>query len=479
MTLGRSRRAPQLTLGHVHPAPLRLAAFARPVTLGSVEIASHKHIIGLTGQGKSKLLASTFVQLHRQGIACGLIDPHADLALDCLALLIEQGQLATEARRRRLLYVDFSDQRAYVPFNVLAGPYDAHTIARNLVEACKRAWPALGDGQAPTFENILLHAAVVLIENGLPLTALPRLLTDRPVRERWLQRVRDPQVVSFFHDRYEQWGRDGALMRESTLNRVALLTFSPALRYSLGQAENALDFRAHLDQGTSVIYNLGGLDEATQRLLGCLLTVGYEVAALSRANLPEDARTPWHLILDEFSMFSAQSEQALARVLSLARKYGLVLTLAHQTWSQVSARLQGALQNTVSIAFKLGRADAEWAARHFGRFEEYQIKHAVADPRQLERTHPLFFSIPETFERWTQALEDLQPREAYLKRGQAAIKIRTLEVPRPQTTAQQLSEVVEHYRRQLLRPAEQVMEWVDTGSAHLLRAGHARRVVLR
>jgi len=37
--------------------------------------------------GKSKLLASMFAQLVSQGTPCGLIDPHADLALDALALL--------------------------------------------------------------------------------------------------------------------------------------------------------------------------------------------------------------------------------------------------------------------------------------------------------------------------------------------------------------------------------------------------------
>jgi hypothetical protein len=102
-------------------------------------------------------------------------------------------------------------------------------------------------------------------------------------------------------------------MRESTLNRMALLTFSPTLRYSLGQQENALDFRQHLDDGVSVIYNLGGLDEETQRFLGALLLVGYEAAALSRASLAPEARKPWHLIVDEFSLFSARSEMTLSR----------------------------------------------------------------------------------------------------------------------------------------------------------------------
>jgi hypothetical protein len=120
----------------------------------------------------------------------------------------------------------------------------------------------------------------------------------------------------------------------------------------------------------------------------------------------------------------------MARVLSLAKKYGLSLTLAHHAFSQLSGRLAGALQNTVAIAFKLGRSDAEWAARQFGRFEALAVKHAVADPAAIERTHPLFYSLPETFEHWTKALENLRPREALVKRGSGTIKLRTAEVPR-------------------------------------------------
>lgn len=453
--------APQLVLGHRGPAWVPLPSLRRDLTLRGAEIHQHKHVIGLTGQGKSKLLASMFTQLHSQGIGCGLIDPHADLAQDCLRLLADRGQLATPADRARLLYVDFANPDAYVPFNVLKTPFDAHTTARNLVEVCKRAWPALAGGSAPTFENILLHAAVVLVENDYPLTVLPRLLTEKDFRDMSLGQVHDEQVVRFFRERYDQWGREGALMRESTLNRVALLTFSPTLRYSLGQRENALDFRRHLDEGVSVIYNLGGLDEATQTFLGCLLTVGYEVAALSRADTPEHARRPWHLILDEFSQFSATTEGALARVLSLARKYGLYLTLAHQTWSQVSERLAGALQNTVSIAFKLGRSDAEWAAKRFGRFETHAVKHEVVDPQAIERTHPVFFSVQETFEHWTAALEELRPREAYVKHGRHAVKIRTTQVAPARLSAVHLGQFIDEYRAQLARPAEQVKHAVD------------------
>lgn len=472
-------RSPQLVLGYQRPLPRVAARFARPLTLRGSEIHQHMHVIGLTGQGKSRFLASKFVQLHTQGIACGLIDPHSDLALDCLRLLIERGERLDGSGERPLLYIDFTRRDAYLPFNILQQSADAHTVARNLVEICKRAWPALANGAAPTFENILLHATVVLIANRQPITLLTRLLTDKHYRDMSLTQVHDEQVIRFFRLRYDAWGREGALMRESTLNRVALLTFSPTLRYSLGQRENALDFRRHMDAGISVIYNLGGLDEATQTFLGCLLTVGYEVAALSRAQTPDAERRPWHLLIDEFAQLSATTETALARVLSLARKYGLFLTLAHQHWSQVSARLSGALQNTLAVAFKLGRSDAEWAAPHFGQFRPDAIKHLVSDPQALGRTHPLFVPLQETFEAWTAALEDLCPREAYVKHAGAAVKIRTTETSPSQQDSADLAAVIDGYSQQLLRPANQVIDEVEgllRGPAS--RTSHTRQVIL-
>lgn len=475
----RRQSSTRLVLGQQVGPGRGLPFHARSVILRDDEIHQHRHVIGLTGQGKSKLLASMFAQLHTQGIPCGLIDPHSDLALDSLRLLIDQGERVDGGGERPVLYVDFTRRDAYVPFNVLRQPYDTHTVARNLVEVCKRAWPALANGAAPTFENILLHATVVLIENDLPITMLQRLLMDKPFRDMSLRQVTDVQVVRFFHQRYDAWGREGALMRESTLNRVALLTFSPTLRYSLGQRENALDFRRHLDEGISVIYNLGGLDDATQTFLGCLLTVGYEMAALSRAELPERDRRPWHLLIDEFAQLAATTEQALARVLSLARKYGLFLTLAHQHWSQVSERLAGALQNTLAIAFKLGRSDAEWAAPRFGHFHPHAIKHHITDPQATERTHPLFVSVQETFERWTAALEDLQPRQAFVNHAGDAVQIRTIEVPQQRVSDDELASIVAAYRDQLLRPSAQVIDEVE----RLLRGPalpqlHRRRVTL-
>jgi hypothetical protein len=83
-----------------------------------------------------------------------------------------------------------------------------------------------------------MAALIVLIENGLTLMYMPRLLTNAEFREQCLRRVTEPQVVEFFHDRYDRWGREAPLMRESTLNKIGAFSLNPGLKLMLSQRAN-------------------------------------------------------------------------------------------------------------------------------------------------------------------------------------------------------------------------------------------------
>jgi hypothetical protein len=424
-----------------------------PFSLGPAELATHLHVMGLTGMGKSKLLAQYASQLILQGRACAVLDPHADLVEDILLLLLRQGYFRHPDAYSRLLYVDFADPVRAIPFNVLRQPhYDAYTIARNLVEACTRAWPTLSGGAAPQFENLLLAGASALIANGLPLTALPRLLTDASYRQELLRRVTDPQILDFFHARYDRAGQ----LNESTLRRAFLLTYPPPLRYSLGQDANRLDLRALMDRRVSLLVSLGGLDAQTQRLLGCLLTVGFEQAALSRADLPPAARTPYHLIVDEFSQFSAQSEEALERALALTRKYGLFLTLAHQTWGQAKG-LQSALQNAAFLTFRVGSDDLSYAANRIGQTNPYRVKYMTGGASRPLR--PVYMSAAEQREEWEYAIATLRPQEAFLRMRGRTVFFTTTRLLHPDLRQRRaLREVRAEYAKQLLTPHERIAD---------------------
>lgn len=421
------------------------------VVLSGRDAARHKHIMGTTGAGKSKLLAGLCLQLLNQSVGFALVDPHGDLCDDILAALVDDGFFADERAYERLWYIDFARQDRFLPFNVLDAPYEPHQIARNVLEAWKRAWSALAAGNAVVIENLVLASVFVLVENHRPLTEMQRLLSDRQYRENLLEHCSDEQVVAFFRQRYDGLGRSATTLNESTLRRAFILTFTPALRYSLGQLTNRLRFRHLMDRGVSVLCNVSRLDPDTQRFLGAALAVGFEEAALSRADIPEMQRRPYHLVIDEFSQFSAQSETSLERVLALTRKYGLSLTLAHQTWSQVGKELAGALQNTAFIAFRLGRDDAAWAADRVGTIDLSRVK---TTPQGRE----VFMPASEQRTEWEQQLATLPPREALLRLGETTQRFRTLSVPPARCSHEALEAVKERYARLLLTPRQHIEE---------------------
>jgi hypothetical protein len=414
--------------------------FSRTLRISARQARAHMHILGKTGSGKSYFLAGLFLAFYEARMPVTLIDPHGDLAELVLSHLAASGVFRDGKAFERLVYLDLPAAAAsgrYLPFNYLVQPY-------------RRAWPELATG-APTFENILKHSVIVLRQNGLPLTELANLLTDKDMRERLLLRVTDPQVVRFFHARMDQWGREASLMKESTLNRADLLTLSPVLRYSLGSTENRLSFRELIDSGRSLIVNLALPHHDARRLFGCLLTVGMESAALSRAD-NRTARVPHHLMIDEFSQFMAQSEQSLTRMLSETRKYGLFCVMAHQNWTQASDRLKGALQNVgIEMILKSGRMDAEYSARVLGSVDPMEVKHLVEDERAEERSHPAYMSLPEQWEKQVQAIQRLKVGEAFVRLADDSIhKVRTRTLPR--IAEQALEHVRERYLQAYFKP---------------------------
>jgi hypothetical protein len=406
-------------------------------------------VLGASGSGKSKFLASLVLQNINAGVGAALLDPHGDLCDDVLSALIEWRFFADARAYERLWYLDFSRADCFIAWNVLDQPYEIHTIARNLLESWKRAWSGLASGNAANLENLVLASAYVLAAAGEPLTWMQRLLADATYRERLLMRCPDPAIVAFFRERYDGLGRRAALLNESTLRRAFLLTFTPALRYTLGQRANRLQFRHLMDQGVSLLVNLGGLDPDSQRMLGCLFTVGIEEAALSREDIPESMRRPYTLVVDEFSQFAAQSEASLERVLALTRKFGLSLIVANQTLSQTGRRLEGALQNAVQIVFRVGREDSALVAPRLFAPDPYRLK-------ERPDMRPTYMSAAEQRLAFEQELASLPPREAYARLGQETIKMRSLGMPVLAATRAELDAVKEQYARLLLTPREEI-----------------------
>lgn len=422
--------------------------------LDSHEQRYHASIFGRSGSGKSKLLQGVFLQHVRLGNGVGILEPHHDLSYDCLSSLIDSDFYKDPQAYEKVIYIDWANG-SYIPFNILKSNAEPHTIAANVLDAFHRVWPALGEGAAPAFDNIVKQGIRVLLANELPLTHLVRLITNEDYRNQLMNNVRDQDVVEYwreFIDKMPEMNKQQEIA--STHRRLSILTSNPLLKLTLGQPDNALDFRSIMNEGRSIIINLGNIgDLDTRKLIGALIMIQIEQAALSRTELLPHQRTPFTLLVDEWPAFAAQQD-TISHILSQCRKFNLRLYLAAQSLAQVdSQRLSGALENCkLQIAFGLGRDSAEAQAKHIGIIEPHLIKEEAASHAQ----HNMYTALNEQWELWTQELQQLKSRWAYVKlEGVHAMKIRTLSVPTPKVSSQQINEVLSTYRKLYQRTTEE------------------------
>lgn len=331
------------------------------VLLASEDRAQHLYIVGKTGLGKSTLLRNLILQDLYAGRGVGLLDPHGDLAREVLGLV-------PRSRTNDVIYFNPGDLVRPVGLNLLTPvPRDAnHLVVSGLVSAFRGIW---GASWGPRLEYILGYALAALLEHGgLTILALPRLLSDDTFRERVAAKVRDPVVRAFWRDEYARYERRFRLEAIAPIqNKIGRLLASAPLRNILGQVKNRFDVGVLMNRNRVFIANLskGAIGEENARLLGALLVSQFQWAAMQRAGESEDARIPFYLYIDEFQSFATD---ALAAILAEARKYGLVLTIAHQYLEQLPDSIRQSVFGNAGnlITFRVGQRDARILEEEFG-----------------------------------------------------------------------------------------------------------------
>jgi hypothetical protein len=179
--------------------------------------------------------------------------------------------------------------------------------------------------------------------------------------------VTHPQVKEFWlfeFEKYSAWMRSEAIA--PILNKIGQLLTTIPIRNIVGQKQNRFNIREVMDKGKILIVNLskGKIGEDSCALLGAMIITQIQLAALSRADLPEKERKSFYCFVDEIHSFLTQS---FADILSEARKYGLHLVLAHQYIEQLEDNLKAAIFGNVGtlISFRVGAEDAKYLAREF------------------------------------------------------------------------------------------------------------------
>jgi hypothetical protein len=320
----------------------------------------HVYCVGKTGTGKSTLLLNMAISDMRKGNGLALIDPHGDLAESLL-------DYVPRKRIEDVIYFNAADLERPVPLNplVTVHPDRRHLVVSGLISVFKKVW---FEFWGPRLEHILRHCLFTLLERrGSTLLDIPRLLTDKLFRAELLRTISNPHLRDFWlleFEKYSAWLRSEAT--SPILNKVGQFLMSLPIRNIVGQRQNTFRLREIMDEGKILIANLskGKIGEDSCSLLGAMLVTRIQLAALSRANIPEEKRKPFYLYVDEIHNFLTLS---FTDILSESRKYGLNLILSHQYLAQLDERIRSAIFGNVGtlITFRVGQEDAQILAREF------------------------------------------------------------------------------------------------------------------
>ena len=340
-----------------------------PFGLSAADARQHLYLIGKTGSGKTTLLRNLIVQHLAAGHGVGLIDPHGDLAEELL-------QHLPPHRADHLVYFNPGDLEFPIGLNLLANvpPDERHLVASGIVGAFKGIWR---DSWGPRLEYILYNAIAALLDcPNTTLLGVNRLLTDADYRAWVVRQIKDPFIRDFWANEYASY--DPRFQREAIApiqNKLGQFLQSPVIRNILGQVRTKVSIPFVMDTGRVFIANLskGNLGHDKANLLGSLLVTQFQLAAMARANVPEEERRDFYLFIDEFQNFGTD---AFASILAEARKYRLCLALSHQYIDQLSLPVRQAVFGNVGTlsSFRVGHTDAEVLRDEFGReFVEQQL----------------------------------------------------------------------------------------------------------
>ncbi|MFA6593931.1 MAG: type IV secretion system DNA-binding domain-containing protein [Candidatus Buchananbacteria bacterium] len=348
------------------------------VRMKDVDRRRHMYIIGMTGTGKSTTMATMAAQDIRDGRGVCVVDPHGELVENILKHIPKE-------RAEDVILFDPSDLERPIGLNMLeaTSPYEMDMAAQEMINIFYKLLPDPAMA-GPMFEHYMRNALLALMadrEDPGTLVELARIFTDDAFRKKKLEHVTDILVKDFWEREYamSQKGSTGADMLSYVISKTGRFVENELMRNIIGQSHSGINFREAMDSGKILLLNLckGKIGETNSSLLGLIAVAKLQMAALSRADMPEEQRQDFFLYIDEFQNFITDS---ISIILSEARKYKLNLCLGHQFIAQLvqnnDTRVRDAVFGNVGnlLVYRIGVDDSEIIAKQLSPVvNEYDV----------------------------------------------------------------------------------------------------------
>jgi len=350
----------------------RNARTEEPVQLSHPDRFAATYIVGKMGMGKSTLIQTLVTDQLHNGDGCCVIEPNGCCVIEPKGDLVQDLlQRVPKARESDVVLLDYGDMEYPPGFDIFntAGIVKIEEKAAYIREAVASFEKTLGrESWGTRMENLFMAVAATFTENpGSTLADIKRILVDDDFRRRCMNNLTSvyTQDAREFWERYDRMKTKDAYI-DSTLTWVQRFLFDPILLAVTIQAGQSFDFNAAIHNRQIVLISLPErkLGPKGVDLLGTLYLSRIRLATQMQFDLPEEARTPFFVYLDEFQRFATKDIESF---IAEARGAKVGLTMAHQWRAQIEdpGVRQAPMAAGNTIAFQVTTDDAATFARAF------------------------------------------------------------------------------------------------------------------
>lgn len=306
-----------------------------------------------------------------------IIDPHGDLVEDVIAFTPKE-------RAKDVIVFNPADHERPMGLNMLE--IIATDPAMRAIEKDRAALDATSifikifneEIFGPRIQHYFRNGCLTLMDDedeGGTLIDVPRLFVDDAFMKYKTSKVKNPVVKAFWEHEYANTGdREKQEMIPYFSSKFGPFITNTTIRNIIGQPKSAFNLRRVMDDQKVLMVNLskGMIGDLNAQLLGLIFVSKINMAAMSRADTPEDERKDFFLYVDEFQNFATDT---FGEILSEARKYHLALIMAHQYIAQIGGSkskdgkpsIKDAVFGNAGtiMSFKVGAEDAEYLEKEY------------------------------------------------------------------------------------------------------------------
>ncbi len=309
----------------------------KPIYFHKKDRGRHHYIIWKSWGWKSVFIWYLARQDVRNWDWICVVDPHWDLAEDVLNFIPKE-------RAKDVIFFDPADDERPMGLNmleVISTNIDARKreMDRAAMDATEIFIKIFGDEIfGPRIQHYFRNWCLTLMEDeedGGTLIDVPRLFVDDAFMKYKTSKIKNPVVKSFWEHEYANtWDREKQEMIPYFSSKFGPFITNTTIRNIIWQPKSAFNIRDIMDNKKILLVNLskGKIWSLNAQLLGLIFVSKVNMAAMSRADIPENQRKDFYMYVDEFQNFATET---FWEILSEARKYHLALIMAHQFIAQI------------------------------------------------------------------------------------------------------------------------------------------------